>query len=60
VSKKYKEGRVFRYDFCDKEEKDLDRILQYINMPEPLDPPSPLTVCEEVCEEPEHVHLIER
>jgi hypothetical protein len=29
-------------------------------MPEPLDPPSPLSVCEEVCEEKEHVHFIER
>jgi|TARA_B110000285_G_scaffold121244_1_gene137101 hypothetical protein len=29
-------------------------------MPEELNPPSPLSICEEVAEEPEHIHYIER
>ena len=28
-------------------------------MPEELDPPSPLSICEEVSEEPEQIHYIE-
>jgi hypothetical protein len=58
-SKKYKPGRRFHFQFCDPEEKDIERILQFLPMPAPLDPPSPLSICEEVCEE-EHVHYIER
>ena len=59
-SKSYKQGRRFHFEFVDHDEKDIKRILQFLPMPEELDPPSPLSICEEVNEEPDKVHYIER
>lgn len=59
-SKAYKQGRRFHFEFVDHEEKDIKRILQFLPMPEELDPPSPMSIVEEVVEEPEQIHYIER